>query len=180
MRWILFDTYDRETPAPNFCLDSVKGEQVCLKDYQEECSIVLIFTHGSQCTTCEEMLKSFAGRQGDYRESDAVVLAVVPEPIEAISTDSFYRDLPFDVVFDENSIVRKSFSELMDESMTNDEDTMLFVLDSYAAPYAALIGPELIAEGIPATGMEASQSREDELHYEAIKWLEFIGIQCPE
>jgi len=126
------------------------------------------------------MLMSFAGRQGDYRESDAAVLAVVPEPIEAISTDSFYRDLPFDVVSDENSIVRRSFSRLMDESMTIDEDTMLFVLDSYAAPYAALIGPELVPEIIPATGREASLSREDELHYEAIKWLEFIGIQCPE
>jgi peroxiredoxin len=31
------------TPAPNFCLPSSSGNEVCLSDFQRECQIVLFF-----------------------------------------------------------------------------------------------------------------------------------------
>jgi hypothetical protein len=42
---------------------------------------------------------------------------------------------------------------------------MLFVLDRYGAPYAALTGPELDDPG---------------LQQEVLEWLAFIEVQCPE
>lgn len=151
-----------------------------MRDYQEECSVVLLFTHGKDCPACKAMLTSFAGRQGEYRTNDATILAIVPEPVEEISGDRILRDLPFEVLVDDGGRVRRQYTGLMDESLTKEEDSLLFVLDSYAAPYAALIGPELVKQGIPATGEGTSQSRDDELHDQTIKWLEYISIQCPE
>jgi hypothetical protein len=67
------------------------------------------------------------------------------------------------VLADPENKVRRSYLELMPDG--SQEGNVVFVIDRYGAPYAALAGAEA---GDPA------------VHEEILEWLAFIGIQCPE
>lgn len=63
---------------------------------------------------------------------------------------------------DPENKVRCRYLELMPGGS---QENVVFVIDRYGAPYAALAGAEA---GDPA------------VHEEILEWLGFIGIQCPE
>jgi peroxiredoxin len=165
MTWVIFDEADHYSPAPNFCLPSTQGKTVCLRDYYEDCNIVLIFTHGTGCDSCLEILKSFALRRVDYLEEDAITLAILPEPLETIQTDPLLSALPILLLSDPLGATRQAYAGLMAEGVVPAESSMLFVLDRYSAPYTALIDRELDGAAV---------------HQEVKSWLFYIGIQCPE
>jgi hypothetical protein len=54
---------------------------------------------------------------------------------------------------------------LMAAELVKDTDGLLFVLDEFGAPYAALMGAEQAGE---------------RLNDEVLSWLQFISVQCPE
>lgn len=165
MPWIIFDDEDRRTPAPRFCLESVQHEQVCSDDYCEDCSLMLVFPpeHGGE--GCADLLASFSSRLSEYASLDAQVLAILPYKWETLVEDPILAGLPFPLLADPGGKVRRSYAGLMDESLVTTEDILLYVLDSYGAPYSAYSGRDPL---IPA------------LHEDALNWLEFIGVQCPE
>jgi peroxiredoxin len=143
MTWIIFDEADHYSPAPDFCLPSSQEKMVCLRDYHEECNVVLIFTHDTGCLGCRELLESFARRQEDYVIEEAKILAILPEPVEALQAEPFLSTLPFLLLSDPQESTRKEYAGLMAESLVSANDSILFVLDRYGAPYTALIDREL-------------------------------------
>ncbi len=169
MTWVMFDESDRRTPAPPFCLLSLYGQQVCLQDYHEDCNLVLYFAQGTGCQACQQVLRGLAARLPDYQAEDAKILAIFPGPVSALADDPALTSLPFAILSDPGQEIRRQYQELMDESLVSAEDGMLFVLDRYNAPYAALIGDGL------NTG-----SPDNDVNEDVLNWLEFIGIQCPE
>jgi hypothetical protein len=149
----------------------MQGRQVCLDDYRGDCSLVLVFPGQQE----EPFLESFAHRTREYGAQGAKVLAVVKGPSSAPQSR-----MPFEVVVDNSGTTRKKYASLMDPSLAAQDDSIVFVLDQYNAPYAALVGASLPqAEGsIPDTG--SSGLSEQEVHYSIQRWLEYIGVQCPE
>ena len=84
-------------------------------------------------------------------------------------------ELPFPVLADPGGRVRQAYAGLMDESLVNEGDTLLFVLDVYGAPYSAYVSALGSALGSAQDGLYSPA-----LHEDVLKWLEFIGMQCPE
>lgn len=82
-----------------------------------------------------------------------------------LAGDPMLAGLQLSLLADPGKRVRTAHVRLMDESLVSENDAMLFVLDLCAAPYTAAIGAEL---------------DDLSLHNEALKWLQFIGMQCPE
>jgi peroxiredoxin len=163
--WIIFDEADHYTPAPHFCLPSNLGPQICLRDYHEDCNLVLIFTHSLDCLSCRETLQDFASRQSEYSDHEARILAVLPVEDKVLQANPDWSRLPFPLLSDPNGNTRKVYARLMEESLVSKDDSLVFVLDRYNAPYAALVDREL-----------GSSS----LHQDIQSWLAYIGVQCPE
>ena len=167
MPWIIFDEEDRRIPAPRFCLEAAGGEPVCVDDYCEDCSLVLVFPRSGDCEDCLKLLHAFAERVRDYATVDGQILALLPWDSGELRTAGLELELPFPVLADAGAQVRRAYAGLMDESLVNEDDSMIFVLDAYCAPYSAYVGsdPEIQNPG---------------LHDDVLSWLEFIGVQCPE
>ena len=169
MTWIMFDEADRRTASPYFRLPSLYKREVGLDDYRGRDNLVLFFAHSLDCPGCREALQGFASRMGDYARQDTVVLAIFPEPVEALRRDEELAELPFPALSDEGGRVRAVYTGLMDSSLVKPDQNVLFVLDQYGAAYAALVDPE-----------GEDRQPESTLHYDILKWLEYIGMQCPE
>ena len=166
LTWILFDEADHRRPAPYFQLPSAPGRPVALDDYRGRDNLVLFFAHSVGCQDCAAALRSFASHMPAYNRQESVILAIFPDPVEEIHVSGLL-DLPFPLLEDSGSAVRRKYAGLMAESLVEAGDVLLFVLDRYGAPYTALVGDEL---GIGAEGF----------HRETLKWLEYIELQCPE
>lgn len=160
MSWYAFPEHIRQRPAPNFCLPSSRGEPVSLAGYRGYSNLVLFFAHGVECAACRRALARFAGHRAGYRAQTAEVLVIAPGPADEGQTSSV-SGLP--VLTDPEGETRRAYAALLPEASPG--EVLLFVLDRYGAPYAALACPE--ADG-PA------------LQQEALAWLAFIELQCPE
>jgi peroxiredoxin len=172
MIWIRFDEEDRRTSAPHFCLDSILGEQVCLQDQYEEYNLVLVFTHGLGCQECQSTIRALLERDIEYREQASKALIIIPDDRHMggqLEKDLFLHGLPEEtlarMLLDPNGHTRREYTNLISASLVGDEDQIIFVLDTYGAPYTAVIDREL-------------DSRE--VYDEILNWLQYINIQCPE
>ena len=165
MTWVIFDEADHRKPAPYFCLPGPAGRTVCLGDFHERSSLVLIFTLGHFCQPCREFLATLNCRRSEYQMLDAELLAILPDPVSEIESDPELSSLPFQILSDPEGVTRKLYAGLMDSSLVSQDDTLLFVLDRYSAPYAAWIGKDL---------------KDRSLQENIQSWLSFIGVQCPE
>lgn len=173
MHWILFDESDHRAPAPGFCLPTVKGSQVCLQDFHEDCSLVLFIARDNDCPGCRELLQEFALRQQDYQAQDAKIIAILPEQPNILAQQPDIAKLPFPVLADGKVNVRDAYASLMREGMVGPQDSMIFILDCYSAPWAALIGSDL-------KKVQNGDHFDENIQEDILKWLEYIGIQCPE
>ena len=173
MLWIRFDEEDRRTSAPQFCLYSIQGERVCLQDLYEENNLVLVFIHGLNCPDCRSTVQAFVERETEYRGQAGKVLFILPDDNhnlhEQVGKDHLLSSLTGEVLHsilvDPEGTTRRRYADLMSASLVGDEDTVIFVLDTYGAPYTAVIAQELNSE---------------EVHKEILSWLQYINIQCPE
>ena len=138
---------------------------MCLHDFREDCNLVVFFTHDQDCQACVNVMRGFVDYQADYQAEDARVVAIFPETITELTTDHFLSTLPLVILSDPQGATRNRYANLMDESLVAENDSLLFVLDRYGAPYTAVVGAEL---------------DDPTLHEEVVKWLRFIGMQCPE
>lgn len=165
MTWILFDEADRYQPAPYFQLDGLDGSPVALDDFRGQENLVLFFLHSAGCTDCQAALEGFAARQKEYRLQEAVVLTIFPETMERLGREPALREFPFPVLSDPRGETRRQYAGLMAEHLVGAEDHLLFVLDQYGAPYAALVEKAFTD---PA------------FHQDVLRWLAYVSIQCPE
>jgi peroxiredoxin len=165
MTWIIFDESDRRVPAPHFCLPDAGGDSVCLRDFHEVCSLVLIFLHSTYPEHDPAELRAFARRLPEYQAENARILVVLPKTVDEIESDPQLAALPFALLSDPEGTTRRSYAGLMAAGLVGAGDSMIFVLDQYSAPYAAWIEKEFSSPSI---------------HQDILGWLAFIGIQCPE
>jgi peroxiredoxin len=164
--WIRFEERDRYSPAPDFCIPSRSGVDLCRDDFRGKCSLVLVFVQSSSSLEGRQLYESLWEKVNDYRDAGTKVLYIINEPADRIElpleTVDNYQLL---VLSDEQGQVRRDYANLVDESLVRDRDVLVFILDMYGAPYYALSGQDLA---------------HPEFHKEALKWLDFIGMQCPE
>jgi len=90
-------------------------------------------------------------------------LVVVPTPVAELAVAETAEAYPFPLLADPEGTTRRAYAALLPGEP--DEGAMVFVLDRYGAPYAALICPEPDDPALPR---------------EVLEWLGFIELQCPE
>lgn len=165
MPWIMFDEADHHRAAPGFNLEATAGGRVGLGDFQGQANLVIFFGHALDCEGCREALRGFVERRHDYAQHDTQVLVIFPEPLDVLHGDPLLDDIRLPVLSDPGGRIRQKYVAQMDSSLAAPDDDLLFILDQYGAPWAAYIEAELDSPT---------------LHYDTLKWLEFISIQCPE
>jgi peroxiredoxin len=167
--WIRFDEEDHYKPAPDFCLPVARAGNLCLSDLRGDCNVILLFSHGTKCRSCLDLMEGFVKRREQYRDEGARVLVICPEEedaiVKSITSHPFLEEPPLTLLSDPEGCVRPDYTGLMDDSLTNQKDALLYVLDHFGAPYSALAAAELDDPAI---------------HHDAINWLEYIGTRCPE
>lgn len=163
MEWFSFSHGQQHRPAPSFRLKSSRGEPVALADYRGRRNLVLLFLHRLDCPGCHAALQNLAKHRLEYQEHEAQVLVVVPTPMAELTVVETTEAHPFPLLADQEGVTRRAYAALLPGEPA--EEAMLFVLDRYGAPYAALICPEPDDPALPR---------------EVLEWLAFIELQCPE
>jgi len=152
-----------EMPAPDFCLRSSAGDIICDHVYRQRVKQVLVFASGNTEADWTPVLDAFAEHAEDYRRQEAVVLALLPtdpETIQGVGRGLAYH---FPILADEGARVRQAYEALLQGDTGTSH--LVFVLDTFGAPYAAVINADPADPG---------------LYDQIAQWLTFISIQCPE
>lgn len=68
--------------APDFCLPSDDGNQICLKDFRGKW-VVLYFYPKDNTSGCTREALDFTSRLNDFMKLGAVVIGVSPDPVES-------------------------------------------------------------------------------------------------
>src|SRR5512139_3894779 len=110
MAWIIFDEADHHIPAPHFCLPSQNEDRICLRDYQEDCNLVLLISSEHPVEIFWTAIESFDVRLSEYRALDAKVLAVIHEVGERIQERSFEPMPDYPLLSDFKGKVRQSYA----------------------------------------------------------------------
>jgi hypothetical protein len=119
------------------------------------------------------MIQAFVDQEREYREQGSKVLFIFPQDQQGLEDqngkDYILSGLPEEVrarmLLDPKGNTRRVYTGLMSANLVRDDDTIIFVLDAYGAPYTAVIDVELDSA---------------EIHKEILSWLQYINIQCPE
>jgi peroxiredoxin Q/BCP len=64
---------------------------------------VLFFQRDHYCTNCRKQVQRLADRIDEFRELDAEVVSIVPEPVERVQTWQETYDLPYPLLADPNT-----------------------------------------------------------------------------
>lgn len=150
-------------PAPDFCLPSAAGDTMCASIYRQRQKQVLFFVVGSGAAEWAPALHAFSEHVEAFSREGTVVLALLPGTEETIRGSDSGLAYHFPVMADEGGRVRQSYETLL----AGDTGTghLVFVLDQFGAPYAAMINADPL---------------DPELYEQIEQWLSFIAIQCPE
>jgi peroxiredoxin len=161
MLTILFDESDRQTPAPAFRLQSSNGEMVALSDYYERSNLVLIFIPEEDSSSDQAFLKNILNQQARFERENARLLALYPQPIDDLVTNH-PSNIP--MLIDSQGTIRAKYTGLIAPDLIEMGDFVVFILDSFGAPYVCLVGSDL----------------DEPIVDEILSWLLYISIQCPE
>jgi alkyl hydroperoxide reductase subunit AhpC len=168
--WIRFDESDRRTPAPQFELETLQGRRIALSDFRGDQNLVLYFAplSGGEARLASE-LEAFARREADYRLHEARVLAILPDNQPSAFRPASVRadgdPVPLLILRDPFGATRKAYAAMLDASLVSDDDSLLYILDRFGAPYAA---------------QAAGQWDQPQVQAGILDWLDFIGMLCPE
>ena len=163
MKWHTFSGRQVEMPAPDFCLVSDAGDTICDTVYRQREKQVIVFPSGNTPAEWQPVLDAFSDHARSWNEQGAVALALLPaepETIKGLGRNLAYH---FPLLADSGARVRRAYEPLLGDDRGTSH--LVFVLDSFGAPYAAAVN--------------ADPTR-DELYNQIDEWLRFIAIQCPE
>jgi peroxiredoxin len=163
VKWHIFSGRETEVPAPDFCLMSSAGDTLCDFAYRQRLKQVLVFPAGSDRADWTPVLEAFSQHTEALEREGTAVLALLPagaEDIRGYGADLAYS---YPILADPGAQVRRAYEERL-QGDTGDSH-MVFVLDPFGAPYAAVINAN---PADPALFDQISQ------------WVTFIAIQCPE
>ena len=62
--------------------------------------VVLFFQRDHYCTNCRKQVQQLAARIDEFRDRDAEVVSIVPEPVERVESWQASYDLPFPLLAD--------------------------------------------------------------------------------
>ena len=65
--------------------------------------VVLFFQRDYYCTNCRKQVQQLADRIDEFRERDAEVVSIVPEPVERVEQWQETYDLPYPLLADPNT-----------------------------------------------------------------------------
>jgi peroxiredoxin Q/BCP len=74
-------------------------------------AIVLLFHRDYRCRNCREQVRDVADRYGEFRERDAAVVSVLPEPKEKAEKWQRKYHLPFPLAADEEKAVAAQYGQ---------------------------------------------------------------------
>lgn len=89
--------------APDFSLPNVGPgpDPFSLSVLPEDVAfVVLFFQRDYYCTNCRSQVQSVADRVDEFRDRDAEVVSVVPEPVERVASWQERYDLPYPLLAD--------------------------------------------------------------------------------
>ncbi len=160
MPWFAFESVETRAPAPVLELESPYGYRVSLAQYRSRYNLVLYFPQS--VAEGVAALSSFAERTDDYWEKNARAVIVLPAPAGMLVPA---RRLPPTVIplLDPGRQGSRLYERLLPGEGRG--EALLFVLDRYAVPFAALIGENPVDMHV-----------QDQI----LEWLDFIELQCPE
>lgn len=72
---------------------------------------VLFFQRDHYCTNCRSQVQDLADRIDEFRERNAAVVSVVPEPVERVEDWQERYDLPFPLLADPDASVGESYGQ---------------------------------------------------------------------
>lgn len=139
-----------------FTLPDSEGRPVSLWSYRQRLNLVLFFHHGSACSDCREMLRELAAHASVYRDEEAAILAIGPDPLAETRRLAASLSSPYPILSDPSSeaVARQGLGV-----------PSLVISDRFGEIWAAWAGD----------GHEALPSSQ-----EIRRWLEFVELQCPE
>lgn len=101
-------TVEAGKQAPDFTLPNQDGEQVSLSDFKGK-YVVLYFYPKDMTPGCTTEACDFRDQHGSFRDLDAVILGVSPDPAESHQKFIDKHDLPFHLLADEDHQVAEDY-----------------------------------------------------------------------
>jgi thioredoxin-dependent peroxiredoxin len=102
--------------APDFTLSDQHGNPVTLSDLRGR-TVVLYFYPKADTPGCTTQACSVRDHQLDYREADAVVYGISPDPVKAIAKFDDKYGLGFPLLADEDHAVCEAYGVWVEKSM---------------------------------------------------------------
>jgi len=73
--------------------------------------VVILFHRDYHCSNCQEQVRNVAARYDGFRDRNAVVVSILPEPKERAVEWAASYDLPFPVLADPDSTMAERFGQ---------------------------------------------------------------------
>jgi peroxiredoxin Q/BCP len=100
--------------APAFELDNVGPgpDPLSLSALAEEVdAVVVLLQRDHYCTNCRQQVQSVAERYDEFRDRDAEVVSIVPEPRERVAEWQSSYDLPFPLLADPDATAGETYDQ---------------------------------------------------------------------
>lgn len=94
---------------PSFCLESIHGKMVSVKELLEESPIIITFYRGGWCPYCSLELQAWQAIYSEVRAKGYEVVAISPEKTDSASTRGVTMNLKFTVLSDPGNNVTRLF-----------------------------------------------------------------------
>jgi peroxiredoxin Q/BCP len=100
--------------APAFELDNVGPgpDPLSLSALGEEAdAVVVLLQRDHYCTNCRQQVQSVADRYDEFRERNAEMVSIVPEPRERVAEWQSSYDLPFPLLADPDATAGETYDQ---------------------------------------------------------------------
>src|SRR3990172_3766573 len=95
--------------APDFTLQSNKGESVTLSEFFGKKKVVLFFYPMDESPVCSREAEAFRDNYEDFKELDAEVIGISSQSVESHKSFASRHNLPFILLSDADNSVRKLY-----------------------------------------------------------------------
>jgi len=163
MTWIYFDEKDRSSPMRECKFRTPDGKNISLRQNYGDCNLVLYFAHSLDCAACKEVMWELLRHEREIFELDGCIFIILPEFPADNGAWPRVSARCTELLVDEGGRAKQEFTREL--ANVDESSAVLYILDEYQAPYAALAGDELDTT---------------DLYTDIASWLSYIQIQCPE
>ncbi len=123
-------------------------------------NLALVFTHGTECEGCRDLLRGLAAERGFVRKEDGEILAVIPGSPAEVGRLRDELGLPYPIVADEERTIFQRYRLVAPDGTLR---AAIFATDRYGTVFEPSIANDA-HDMMPAS--------------EVPGWLEFIACEC--